>query len=169
MGAVICPHIKKGYMREETIRKDNRAGLPPEIAIVEKIRYYPFQNLLPNRFFLNNICFEPNGTDGDTKEVLEGDRRTAMSSKYVERGFLVELDDEGNPMSSIDRKGDEHHPITNKFLLEKMKSKGKGLHTYLESVSDSNTLNRMKKLCLEKKLTTDKYVKIQARIEQLDG
>lgn len=156
-------------MREEIIRKDNRAGLPPEIAIVEKIKYYPFQNLLGSRFFLNNICFEPNGTEGDTKEVLEGDRRTAIANKYVERGFLVELDDEGNSLVTVDLRGKEQHPITNKFLLEKMKLKGKGFHTYLESVRDMNTLNRMKKLCLEKKLSADKYVKVQERIEQLDG
>ena len=154
-------------MREEIARKDKTAEFPSEIAVVEKVKYYPFQNLLPNKFILNNIVFEPHGTEGDTKEVLEGDRRTAMASKYVERGFLVELDENGEPLTSIDARGKEHKPITDKFLLTKIKSKGKGLQAYLDSVKDNHTLERMKELCLSKGLAASKFVKIQERIEQL--
>jgi hypothetical protein len=158
-------------MRTEMVREDNKVAFPVDgrIAVINEIRYYNFQNLMSHTFVVNNIVFGSYNTPESIRhDIMEADRRTIMANKYVERGFLAELDENDQSLASIDSKGEKQEPITDQFLLSKIRTKGKGLQKYLTNLTDTNILDRMITLCLKHNVATNKYLEIKAKKDSFD-
>jgi len=154
-------------MAREVLERDGRE----EIAIVRKEKYYTFRNIHNGKFIVGNLIFEPYGQEGDTIDyVSEFDRKLILRNKYVQRGFLQELDDSGNPIG-VEIDGKIIDPITDEQLLDVIKGRGakNKIKEYTKGFThqDKNTLLRMKKLCFDNDLPMSTYLVIQEEIENL--
>jgi len=137
-----------------------------EFAVVRKEKYYKFHNISGRTFIVNSLVFnkDPNHEQSTHEFVAEKDRITILKNRFVERGFLEELDDEGNVISASLKEGDvPQYAVTDKVLLDKMHGSKKSLEKYLSSIgqNDMHIFKRMLQLCEDKDLPLKTYILIR--------
>ena len=136
-----------------------------EFAVVRKEKYYTFHNISGVTFIVGGLVFNSDPTHENSIQdfVTEKVRALIMKKKYVERGFLEELDDEGNVIASSIKGDSSQQAVTDKVLLDKMHSSKKSLEKYLSSIgqNDMHIFKRMLQLCEDKDLPLKTYILIR--------
>lgn len=150
-------------MREIIVDK----GKKREISIIETEKYYTFKNICGNEHHAGHSVF---ATDEIRDDIDDATRRLIIKSKWIENKILVELDDDGNPMTSVDGM-DTQKPLLEEGLIKLMKahkqdgSISSKLEKYLKelTVQQKHVLGIMKKLCVEHSLPTNSFLALQTK------
>jgi hypothetical protein len=143
-------------MREIIVDK----GQKREISIVEKTKYYTFKNISGNKFVIPGTIFD---VDEVKDDIDESQYRYIMKHKYIDNWKLVELDDDGNPMTSIDG-AIKQDPLDEDSLISIIKSEKK-LKDFLKDLTADrkHVLTKMKQLCIDHGLSTKSFLKIKEK------
>jgi hypothetical protein len=109
-------------------------------------------------------------------DVDERTYRLIMKSNWLKNGVLVELDDDNNPIESVEG-GKIQQPVLDEDLIKIMSSKGKEgkiskkFEKFLKelTIQKKHVLGRMKKLCIDENLPTNSFLALQIKEKEFQN